>query len=467
MSADVEIILDAEDRATAKLRAAAAQLEATGKKIKDTGEATKKSTELFGQLASLLGGSEIAGVASQFAGLTEKVSGFSDVLKAGNSGALVFKAGLVGLVGVIAFQVGNALGNVIFQTEKWTKALEDANNKAKELAQLNLDSLSRQFAGDQTDIELIVDPEAKEAAYKKLFAQLDANVSGTEAKVRQQAKVVEEWGNAWFKFGERAASAQQATDELESDRERLKLLTEQREQLRAILTVEKERDAVRQANAEIARGNAFIDGLKSEIELLSAKKDAINEITAANNTYNLSQATLAQQLLEQRDALKLEQERQAALDKTIESLEKQLQVEQLGKDEAQRQEQLALARNDAERERIELLQQQIQKAQEQRTIAEQIKKTQEEAAKAEAQALDKKIADAEQEVNAMRAGMAQGSSGVGATEGRLITRGNAGSDQKKALKAAESSLAELVRIRELFESQQAAESVAFIDAGSV
>lgn len=448
MSKDVTIVLEAQDKASVVLEQVAKSVENNVKQIRGVGAATKSTTDVVGKLAGALGQTGLGSYAGQFGQLTNEVAKFSEMMKAGNGGALAFKAGLVGLVGVIAFQVGNALGNVIFQTKEWTKALEEANAKSKELAQLNLSSLSRQFADSRTDIELIRDPEGKRQAYQALFDQLNANVAGTENQVRRQAAVVAEWEAAWFKFGERAASADMDAAQLDADRERLKLLTQQRDELQRMMGVEKEREAIRQTNNEIERGNQFIANLKAEVELLSTKADAVNELTAANNTYNLSQATLAQQLLDQRDALKLEQERAAAVEKTVQELERKLAVEQQGEEAIKRQEQLALATNDIERERIRLLQEQIAAQQEQNAAVEQLKKIEEEAAKAR----EKEQQDRLKEQERQRQAIANVPTSITGTQSRLLTRGNADRGMDKVAKNTEKTVAKLEEVRTTLET---------------
>ncbi len=129
----IEILIEADDQASKKLQAVTANVEKNVKQIKDVGGKAKASTEFIGTLASSLGGSEIGSYASQLAGLTEKVSQFSEVSKLGAAGALAFKAGLAGAVGAAAFQVGQAIGNVVFETERWADELAKAKQRAFEL----------------------------------------------------------------------------------------------------------------------------------------------------------------------------------------------------------------------------------------------------------------------------------------------------------------------------------------------
>jgi len=133
MSEGVEILLSADDQASAKMAAMTKNIENNVKNIKDTGSKAKASTEFFGQIANVTGNSQLGGYASQLAGLTEKIGQFSEVSKAGGVGALAFQAGLVGAAGVISFGIGKALGDVIFETKRWTDELEAAKKKMGEI----------------------------------------------------------------------------------------------------------------------------------------------------------------------------------------------------------------------------------------------------------------------------------------------------------------------------------------------
>jgi hypothetical protein len=135
MSEGVEILLSADDQASQKMAALTKNIENNVKNIKDTGSKAKASTEFFGQIANVTGNSQLGGYASQLAGLTEKIGQFSEVSKAGGVGALAFQAGLVGAAGVISFGIGKAIGDVVFETKRWTDELEAAKKKMGEIDQ--------------------------------------------------------------------------------------------------------------------------------------------------------------------------------------------------------------------------------------------------------------------------------------------------------------------------------------------
>jgi hypothetical protein len=263
MSESVDILIKAEDLATpviAKSAKAVDGLDENLKRIKTSGEQAKKSTEFFKTIANSFGGSEIGKYAQQLGELTEKTSQFSEVQRLGGAGAIAFKLGVVAAVGAVAVSVGSAFGSMIFQTEKWTRKLAEANEEAK---RIGVNVQKRQgliFADDKADIEIIRDPEAKRLAYEQLLGSLDDNLQGVSRQVKESAKEVEVWSNAWFKFGNRAAFADQAKVQLETDRARLEVLREQRQEIARIPLITERED--------LGKARDFVKTLQDEVELL-------------------------------------------------------------------------------------------------------------------------------------------------------------------------------------------------------
>ncbi len=272
-TASAKVIIDAEDLASKKIADAARNVDRSIKSIKETGQKAKASTELFGTLANTLGGSQLGQYAGQLGQLTEKVSQFSEVSKAGGAGALAFKAGLASVVAVIAFQVGKAFGNVIFQTEKMERAFNRTKEAAAELNAELSKSRDTAFANSKEDIDLIRDPKEKRAEQEKLFKQLDNDVRGITDQLKQSTKVAEEWSNAWQITGNRKAYAEEAQKQVELDKQRLAQAKAQRDELRRELS---ERKAI---NDQIRADNEAAD--KAEQEAIRAKEKAANDLIAA------------------------------------------------------------------------------------------------------------------------------------------------------------------------------------------
>jgi len=297
MSESVKILIEAENRASAVIDTTAKDIDNKVKAIKASGEQAKKSTEFFGTIANALGGSEIGAFASQLGQVTEKTSQFAEVQKLGGAGALAFKGGLVAAVGVIAFQFGQAIGNAIFQTERWKKALADATKEAERLEAKLIAVKAQRFDENKSDIELIRDPEAKKQAYAELFKSTNKEIEGVERRVKEARKAVEDydasWTPAWIQ-----GSNEEAEKRLKTDREALDVLVKQREETKSEFL---ERQA---ANKEIEKQNSlkdksddFLKGLREELELLKASKEEQAAILAARNTVGVEAQEEAKSLL--------------------------------------------------------------------------------------------------------------------------------------------------------------------------
>jgi len=307
-----KIIIDAEDLASKKFEQAARNAEKNIKAVKETGKQAKASTEFFGVLANTLGGSELAGYAGQLGQLTDKVSQFSEVSKAGGAGALAFKAGLASVVGVLAFQVGKAIGDVIFQTKQMTRELDRAREAAEALNKEMLSATSRSFSNEMEDIELIRNPEEKEAAAQALLDRLNNEAAGVTGQLKQSQKAVDEWADAWQITGNRKEFAKQAEIELQNDKARLEQVKAQRDEVRRMLSERtKENALIAEKNALQQKSDDYLESLSKELGLLEAisqsKEASFGEI-AAQNTFGDAAKLEAEQLLAQIDALKLKQE---------------------------------------------------------------------------------------------------------------------------------------------------------------
>lgn len=315
-SESVKILIEADDLASAKIAQASQKIEQNVKKIKDVGDKAKKSTEFLGSIAGLLGGSEIASFAGQFAGLTDKVSQFSEVSKTGGAGAMAFKAGLVAAAGAIAFSVGNAIGNAIFQVDKWNKEIEKATERANELKQAMASVNQLRFDDKLADIELIRDPEEKKAAYQAMLADLKKNLVGVEQQAKQSEKAAKEWEEAWQITGNRKEYAKQAAQQVKDDRERLKALQEQAREVERILGIEAERAAKQKENQQIEASENYIQSLRDQLALEKAIGDERFKLEAQKTAFG-ADVGVAADLLKQLDLQKqlVEADKKAAQEK--------------------------------------------------------------------------------------------------------------------------------------------------------
>lgn len=310
MSEGIEILISADDQASAKLKAVSDNVDKAAKQqvaaFREIGGRAKGATEFVGILASLTGNSELAGYAGQLAQVTEKTGQFAEISKAGGAGSLAFKGGLVALAGTMAFTVGKALGDLIFQTEKYNRAMELAKQTSAELNSQIAKTQATEFSQRREDIELIADPAAKVAAQQQFLEELNRDIAAVSANVRKGKKEVEEYADAWkiTKIsGETRALAAMTAAELENDKKRLAALTEQRQELIA-MTSERTRhnEALRAEIALREKSSTFIETLRQEVEYLKATREEQIKLDAARNTVGRDQGE-AEKLLKERDAI--------------------------------------------------------------------------------------------------------------------------------------------------------------------
>lgn len=255
-SETVEILIEADDKASAKFEKVGQSAEKQVKAFKEVGAKAKASTELVGTLAGALGGTELGSFAGQLAQLTERVSAFSEVSKQGGAGALAFKAGLVGAAGVIGFQIGKALGDVIFQTEKWNRELEKSAEIAGKIGDRLMSTMERAFDSKIEGIELIQNPEEQKAALQALVEEIDKSIAGKNQLIKslesEIASVDETWGGWFQRFSGNVRAINEANKEQVKEAERFKeALKDQAQELRERLAGERELlEARKQANID-------------------------------------------------------------------------------------------------------------------------------------------------------------------------------------------------------------------------
>ncbi len=292
MSESVDILIKAEDLATPVIKQSAKAvdgLDAGLKRIKESGGQAKKSADFARIIASSLGGSEIGSYIAQMGEAAQKTSEFAEVQKIGGAGALAFKAGLVSLVGALSFQVGQGLGNLIFQTEKWQKELDGAIAKSKEFASEAMKLSTIRFGESREDIELIRDPDIKKAKYAELLKATDDGIRGVEQGLARSRAEDKEWNEGWLN----GTAGQKVAEALVSEGEAsLKNLIAQRDEL-AKLTNERT-----VANAELKKQNelqdkseAYVETLRQQLAVLKATNDEKAGVIAAQNTVSVEVQT--------------------------------------------------------------------------------------------------------------------------------------------------------------------------------
>jgi hypothetical protein len=273
------------------------------------------SAGAFQALGSAMGGLPFAAQIGQFSALAQQVKSLNQNMAGGRLQMLGMTAAMGAAAAVAGFQLGKAIGDVIFQTKKYNEEIDKGIQRSNEMAS-RMAALAQQQRQERVEgIELIRDPEAKAKAQQEYINSLNRELAGTENNMRAAQKELEQHTNQWTIWrGERAASMKMAENEIEQARQRHKALQE-------------ERDAIQRRNRIAAEQAPII----------------------------------------------AENQRLDALDKVVETIQQQNAQLRLGNDEYQRQLELSNAITAAERQRIEQLQaerEQLKKAEEDRQESE-------------------------------------------------------------------------------------------------
>jgi hypothetical protein len=457
MSEAVEILIKADDQASRKLADVATNAEKAGAKAGNAfqrmGNRAETTSRFVGTLAAMTGNNEIASFANHLATATDRVGDFAEMAQKGGAGAMAFKLGLVALAASIGAAIGKALGDVIFQTEKFEREMKNAKEAAADLDKQLQKTFANAFANRKEDIELIRDPEEKRAAHQKLFDDLNRDISTASANVEKSKREVEEWAEAWQITGERKAMAVMAQEQLDADKEKLAVLKAQRDEVAKLVSVrEQENAAIRAANEAKDKSEDYLENLRLEVEYLKATREEQIKLDASRNTTAEDRGE-AERLLEERDAIKAKmdaekelqrvqqqaQEEQArAAEKLQQDAERARQKEQEDRDraaaklqeDAQREIQRVEDIKASERERLELQRIELEQGKEAAKVQELINKGIDEttarqfaAEEAALEKLKQKKADEANQGKQLGTKPSSSDALLTASESRLLTRG--------------------------------------------
>lgn len=310
----VEIVILAEDRATEELKRTEQQVRKNAEAVKATGENAKRSTELVGSLASAMGGSEIGSFAGQVAMLTERVGQFSDVAKGGGIAVLGLKAGAAAAAGVIAFQLGRSIGDIIFQTRHWREELERQEAVTERLIQKSIQLHTGRFQREQNQVASVEDPASQAAGFEDLIDRISQDIEGVGGLNEQLSELKKRRAGAFTalavgSLGGFGLGGQ--IKELEDRKAALNDIIQQTRELAKARQEERAAQATAEKKAEVEASREYVESLRLQVQLLEASGDERNKIIAAQRTVSQDGRQIhrleAEALLNQLDRIKEKQ----------------------------------------------------------------------------------------------------------------------------------------------------------------
>lgn len=251
--------------------------------LKKMGQQARIASKSLKDSASVLG--------PEFSILGDRIDHITGALGEIKGASLLTKASLVGLVAVGGFQVGQMIGNWVFETERFKQELEEATKQADELQK-------RVVAG------------AASRAATMTEEQLQTEISGTAASIARLTEQVEKSDQAWSNFsgadywvvGEnnRRKEVEITKAQIANQRELMKTYQDamktradqerQTQEAAAAKAIEEEKKAAEAAAAAAARlvetQEDYLFTLEAELVKVREGEEAYTRLTLAKKGFN-------------------------------------------------------------------------------------------------------------------------------------------------------------------------------------
>jgi len=292
----VQVIISADDQASQKFAQVAANAEQTIGRVKASGEKLKGLAGVGGALTKMLGGTELGGQIAQIGELTEKVNQFGQIAKMGGAGAMIFKAGLAGLVAVMSIELGKSIGNVIFGMDEFEKKLERARQKSDQLNSVMMQMRDIRFGSEFKNVQILPDLEQQLARTNEFFNELKlqekAYIETIAANAKKEKKLRAEFAIT-NENKEMAAQLDQQSNQLQ---EQINQLRQQQRQLKD--SIDDRSRAVTQAF------NSSMESLTKETVLLTQGESAAERWSLKRQGMSDEMISWIDGIREQNDELK-------------------------------------------------------------------------------------------------------------------------------------------------------------------
>lgn len=173
-TSDINIKINADEKgAIAGLRRLRSEVLNNEKGLKSLASEGKMTGTALKDAASILG--------PEFQILGDRIDHVTGALGDIKGAGLVAKASLVALVAAGGFEVGQMLGNLVFQTERWTEELKNAQAEASRLNSIVADNAAVRAATMSQE-------------------ELQREMRGVSESIQRQTRQVEESEKAWSNF---------------------------------------------------------------------------------------------------------------------------------------------------------------------------------------------------------------------------------------------------------------------------
>lgn len=193
----VTYLIDAEDKATAKIRKVTASVQNQEKMVQRLGSQSKASAELAGSLFSAFGNSEIGQYTSQFAELNDRVRAYSDAAKAGGKASVALRGGLVAAAGAAGLFIGSKIGREISGLNHRIRHVERSIESLRDTASETGGQLIQFFENESAYIASLRDREERERMLASQAQRVNNEVAGKRILITSLEKQVADMERWW------------------------------------------------------------------------------------------------------------------------------------------------------------------------------------------------------------------------------------------------------------------------------
>lgn len=314
----VKIVISAEDNSAVVLAQTTAKLKEQEKTIKAVGRSYQDGGDSVGKFARMLGAGWIADAADNVKELADGALKARDSMAAGGKSSALMKAGLMALAATAGIVVGKAIGDLVWQTKRWTEELDLAIKKSGELSSAFTGAMGQRFSDESREIDLESDPSKKRAMQQDQLDFIRQQRDGMAASIKQDEEKLriqnESWG-ATLSFGQAGKALRDLeAANIENRKKSLEVLKQQADELtRTLGPIEAEYQAKKKATEETKAALSLQNQLNDAIAHQSMSAKDFEIMTALRVTSNAEEQKAIKLLIEKKHAIADEKKQQEAL----------------------------------------------------------------------------------------------------------------------------------------------------------
>ena len=187
----VILIVGARNKASGALNAVGKSVDKLEDGVGKFADVAESANVSVADLIDKLGFGDLAGYGQQIADVRSEMVKFNAENVKGAKGLTAMKAGIVVAVAAISFELGKAIGDVIFQTAHWNRELEESIRLGRDLDFKILTKFLDRFKGGALS-NVFANSGEKIAAAKQELSAIDAELENLQQSIDRQSKSFKE-----------------------------------------------------------------------------------------------------------------------------------------------------------------------------------------------------------------------------------------------------------------------------------